>query len=499
MTFYNRDSEGDYTRAPDTTFSRVDKIEPGIYELRVPLMGSPFLHRIADRKPIPPKIYGDAESLSDRIIKTYVDRRDKGLNTGILLEGIKGSGKSLTSSISINKVIDAGGYCITVNKPYPGELLKDIIGTPAQPVVLDFDEFEKIYKADSLSISDLARSMSGDRDTLVENIRRAGVPSRQAPNPAQESLLTFLSGGTTAGVLSIITVNDSSNINEFMRKRPSRIFYNVKYNGLSPDVIEAFSKDVLEDQKLIPEFVRKTSRIHNVSFDIITSIADDINRMKLGVTDSMAIMGFGAEAWERFRTIVLYRGKNVTGMFDGNDEFVSDKGGDYPYDIRSDLKDAIEEYFNMKKDPSVEKKELTATRRRIFLGDMLSDDELESIPKHFVASRDVFGDGVMLHDSGVYAVPTCSTFKDDVPDDYLNDLIVLAADTAINPAMVYSILQALNVSGKLPVEEASDAEFSFGKSAENMLAHVKKQGLEVKAVQPAIPVVPVMASLPQDV
>ena len=120
-------------------------------------------------------------------------------------------------------------------------------------------------------------------------------------------------------------------------------------------------------------------------------------------------------------------------------------------------------------------------------------------PKHFVASRDVFGDGVMLHDSGVYAVPTCSTFKDDVPDDYLNDLIVLAADTAINPAMVYSILQALNVSGKLPVEEASDAEFSFGKSAENMLAHVKKQGLEVKAVQPAIPVVPVMASLPQDV
>lgn len=285
-----------------------------------------------------------------------------------------------------------------------------------------------------------------------------------------------------------------------MRKRPSRIFYNVKYNGLSSDVIEAFSKDVLEDQKLIPEFVRKTSRIHNVSFDIITSIADDINRMKLGVTDSMTIMGFGAEAWERFRTIVLYRGKNVTGMFDGNADFVSDKGGEYPHDIRSDLKDAIEEYFNMKKDPSVEKKELTATRRRIFLGDILSDDELESIPKHFVASHDVFGDGVMLHDSGVYAVPTRSTFRYDVPDDYLNDLIVLAADTAINPAMVYSILQALNVSGKPPVEEASGSEFSFGKSAENMLAHVKKQGLEVKVyVQPAIPAVPVMASLPQDV
>lgn len=487
MTFYNRDSEGDYTRAPDTEHSRVDKIEPGIYELRVPMMGAPYLHRIADRKPLPAKLYGDAQSLSNRIFHTYMDRRENGLNTGILLEGIKGSGKSLTSSISINKVIDAGGYCITINKPYPGQLLKDIIGTPTQPVVLDFDEFEKIYKPES-STEEAIQRLGLDRNTLSELLKRSGTSS--ASNPAQESLLTFLSGGTTSGVLSLITVNDSSNINQFMRRRPSRIFYNVKYNGLPSSVIEAFSQDALDDKTLVAEFARKASRIKDVSFDILTSLVEDINRMKLGVNNSMEIMGFGMEAQEEFRRLIIFRGVDVTALYDGTSGFTP-SAGDYPHDMDSTDARRIFAYREALDDPEVDKKHLNSLAlmaRSSLFGVSIDDEDLFALPTSFRSSSDVFGAGKELMQD-VYLLPTevSSVVSGFDTEAAQNDLVVVAVNIAVPQLHLYQIVRALGASSKAPEAPSEDTSLSFGTRADNILARAEMTDMAAQLEKPVMP------------
>lgn len=80
-------------------FSTADfmkKLEPGNYSLNFDAKGNLYLE---DEDPfrLPAKVYDVDKAMVDQIIRTYKEGGEK--NLGILLQGMKGQGKSLTAII----------------------------------------------------------------------------------------------------------------------------------------------------------------------------------------------------------------------------------------------------------------------------------------------------------------------------------------------------------------------------------------------------------------
>ena len=209
-----------------------------------------------------------------------------------MLSGLKGSGKSLITALVINDLItNHGAACIRVTSLCNGQQLEQMIGDSDQLIILDFDEYDKIF----------AKIDTEETKGRYEEV--------------QNSFLTLLSGGVTRNLLSLFQVNDSRNINDFFKNRPNRVFYTLNYKGLTRDVIRAFAEDVLPAHKA-RIYTDLVSRIHEVSFDIMISIAEEVNRYDCAVEDAMRMMGFGDVAEIRMKRVLLYKGMNVSLLYD---------------------------------------------------------------------------------------------------------------------------------------------------------------------------------------
>ena len=86
------------------TSTFLEKIPGGVYVVGAsPEHG--FYLQAADTVNLPPKIYGDGRNLAKKFFQTYMDR---GRNTGVLLSGEKGAGKSLQARQVAMKFIQEG-------------------------------------------------------------------------------------------------------------------------------------------------------------------------------------------------------------------------------------------------------------------------------------------------------------------------------------------------------------------------------------------------------
>ena len=117
----------------------VDKIPVGNWLLcQNQMTGEFFLKRKPDFT-IPDKIYGDVIEVAKKFLNTF-SHTDK--NLGILLSGMKGTGKSL---LARKLCIDSNLPIIIVTEAYKGSGLMDFFSTINQEIVVFLDEFEKIY------------------------------------------------------------------------------------------------------------------------------------------------------------------------------------------------------------------------------------------------------------------------------------------------------------------------------------------------------------------
>lgn len=227
-----------------------DKLPCGVYELNFDGFSKEFfLEKISECFELPEKVYGIEKGLVDRIITTY-KRLDK--NFGVLLKGLKGTGKTVTAKQVSNSL---GLPVILVNKAYGN--MGQFINSIEQDVILFFDEFEKTYELSSYHEDD-----DGD------NGGKQGV----------NQLLTLMDGVFTSEYkrLFLLTTNKVY-LPDAMISRPSRIRYIKEFSDLDYDSIIEILNDSVEDKNLINDLAEILKTLEHITVDIVKSVAEEAN------------------------------------------------------------------------------------------------------------------------------------------------------------------------------------------------------------------------------
>jgi SpoVK/Ycf46/Vps4 family AAA+-type ATPase len=185
-----------------------ERLPVGTYSVGFDPCASQYFLETIDPFEINHKLYGNTTRDANRILQTFKDRT---ASTGVLLTGLKGSGKTLLTKSNSLKAAEDDIPTIVVNQPFCGDEFNSFIQAIHQPAVVLFDEYEKVYFK---------------------------------PNN-QEQLLTLLDGVYPSQKLFLLTCNDKWRINENMRNRPGRIYYMLEFAGLDADFIQEFCEDNL--------------------------------------------------------------------------------------------------------------------------------------------------------------------------------------------------------------------------------------------------------------
>jgi hypothetical protein len=185
----------------------------------------------------PSKIYGNSNELSDRYVNTF-NKGNK--NMGILLTGLKGTGKSLTAKLTC---IKSNIPVILITEPFCDDTFKGFLNSLTQEVVIFIDEFEKVYN---------------DIDE-------------------QNALLSLLDGVFEGKKLFLFTSNATDNINKFMINRPGRIRYLSEYESLDYGIINEVIDDTLINKLYKDEMLDVMDILGVVSMDILVGLIDEVN------------------------------------------------------------------------------------------------------------------------------------------------------------------------------------------------------------------------------
>ena len=239
MTYYIRNGN-QFDVAKENALDIQDKLPVGNYIVKErPLDGPLYLEGVEDFTPIK-KLYGNTTKDADRILRTYQDR---GISTGVLLNGEKGSGKTLLAKTLSIEAAKLGIPTIIINAPWVGDKFNKFIQDIEQECIIMFDEFEKVYDSDK-----------------------------------QEVILTLLDGVFPSKKLFILTCNDKWRIDSHMRNRPGRIFYMLDFKGLEDEFIREYCEDNLNQTEHIDKICQIAATFSQFNFDMLKALVEEMNR-----------------------------------------------------------------------------------------------------------------------------------------------------------------------------------------------------------------------------
>lgn len=219
---------------------------------------------------LPDKIYNDPKPLCDRYLNTF--KHKKG-NLGILLNGLKGTGKSLLAK---QLCIQSDLPVIIISEAFIGEEFKDFISSISQEIIIFIDEFEKIF-------------------------------SRREE---QESLLSLLDGTFTGKKIFLFTSNSNKDLSAYLINRPGRIHYLKEYGSLELDIINEVIEDLLENKSFKNELLEVLQILNIINMDSLVTLIKEINMYNETPKVALKYLNLAPEV-DRFEVDVYQNGEKI--------------------------------------------------------------------------------------------------------------------------------------------------------------------------------------------
>lgn len=256
---------------PGESIETSKKLFPAIYRIEI-VNDAPVLAR-QDTFELPAKLLGDVEKRADRIIKTFLDR--KGRNTGVLMSGLKGSGKSLLAKLVSTRLLACGfpTVIMSIDQINPG--FCGYINSIDTECVVMLDELDKASKDDQIC------------------------------------LLSLLDGTSTSRKLFLLTGNDKWRVTDWLLNRPGRVFYNFQYTGLEESVIRQYCEQQLKNPSYVDDIVLVSKSIQDVSFDILVSIVEECNRYNQSPREFIEFMSFNKAESIKYKMMLSFNGEEI--------------------------------------------------------------------------------------------------------------------------------------------------------------------------------------------
>lgn len=236
-------SAGTVRISPDVAIDVQDKLKPAVYNIVVTQNQGIFLQE-REPLPMPAEIYGaSTERRVTKVLTTFKDRKNE--PTGVLLSGLKGSGKSMLARLIAVRALAEG---------YPVILL--------QVSQLESDVVTFFNSIDTQCI------------VLLEELDKTEGKDKSWQIP----LLQLLDGsGATANHLFLATANDAWAVSDKLMARPGRIYYHFHFGPVSEDMCREYiaSKLPAEAHDAVYDAMLE---INELTFDTMRAFVEEVNR-----------------------------------------------------------------------------------------------------------------------------------------------------------------------------------------------------------------------------
>lgn len=224
-----------FMKGSATTKAHPEGLPKGIYEVKESMAGY-YLNRLGDSFIFNYKLYGINNEFIEHFIKTYNNTTG---NLGILFNGIKGTGKTVTAEELCNRL----KLPVIIVKSCKGE--DDMLEFLATQINFDciffFDEYEKEFKESS-------------------------------------SVLSFMDGvhNSQYRKIFLLTTNELE-INNNLLGRPSRIRYVRSFGNLPEETTLELLNDILIDKGAIEPVLDLIRQMQIVTVDLVKALAQEVN------------------------------------------------------------------------------------------------------------------------------------------------------------------------------------------------------------------------------
>lgn len=224
-----------FMKGSATTKAHPEGLPKGIYEVRESMTGY-YLNRLGDSFVFNYKVYGINNDFIEHFVKTYNNTTG---NIGVLFNGTKGTGKTVTAEELCNRL----GLPVVIVKSCKeaDDMLKFLATQINFDCIFFFDEYEKEFKESSTVLS----FMDGVHNSQYRKV--------------------FL-----------LTTNELE-INSNLLGRPSRIRYVRSFGNLPEETTLELLNDILIDKSAVEPVLDLIRQMQIITVDLVKALAQEVN------------------------------------------------------------------------------------------------------------------------------------------------------------------------------------------------------------------------------